>query len=105
MREGVLRTAPGDGVEQGDDRTIGDQTSGFDGNISEERPERRGWKAVLPEEIAGNPRFGISQRLEDLPQRAGLERQDQVHGRPAQDHTRRARQGHLNPHAASAIGI
>lgn len=101
---GVTPLPARNSVEQCDDRTVGDPAPQVDGLVLEQGPKRGNWRPVLAPEIPGNARLGTRQGVEEFLQRAGLCREDEVEDRPAQDHTRRACEGHLNAHDATAHG-
>jgi hypothetical protein len=66
--------------------------------VVKERPKGDRGQVGPASKVPGYSGFGICQRVQQLFKRADLEGKDEVHCRPAEDHTRRARESYLDPH-------
>jgi hypothetical protein len=99
----AARLAACDGVHERDYRAIKDRASQLKRFVVKEGPKGNMGQVGLAPEVAGYSGFGIRQRLQQLFKRAGLEGKDEVHCRPTEDHTRRAREGYLDPHGTEVL--
>ena len=93
----------GNGVEEGDGSAIRDESIRRDEPVVEQQPERRRRQAVGLQEIPGEPRVSADKPGEQVPQRAREADKLEIEGWPAQNHSRRAGQEHVDSHGRQCV--